>query len=214
MLTDDQMSQIRNIIIVMMENRSFDHALGYLSLPDSGYSNWHKIEGVRQASAAGYTNLNPEGAPIAPHPIDTFWNAAQDPPHERDPISIQLGSPSARGVFPMNGFVQSYYEANRRVVEPNVVGYYPAEDVSTFDFFAKNFLVCDHWFSPLPASTQPNRLMALSGYTLRDFTGNLPDVTESAPRLRLVGWQSELGGVLRRKPVHFCHSSPPAYHTY
>ena len=177
MLTDDQLAQIRNIIIVMMENRSFDHALGYLSLPDSGYANWHKIEGVRQALAAGYANLNPQGPPVAPHPIDTFWNAAYDPPHERDPIGIQLGPPSARGIFPMNGFVQSYYEANRGVVEPNVVGYYTAENVGTFDFFAKNFLVCDHWFSSLPASTQPNRLMALSGYTLRDFTGNLPDVT-------------------------------------
>src|SRR5882757_7751044 len=78
MLTDNQLDQIRNVIIVTMENRSFDHALGYLSLPESGYANWQKIEGIRQASAAGYTNLNPAGAPIPPHLIDTFWNAAQD----------------------------------------------------------------------------------------------------------------------------------------
>jgi phospholipase C len=178
MLSEEQLGRIRNVIIVMMENRSFDHMLGYLSLSDSGYANWHQIEGVRQALAAGYTNRNPIGERIAPCAIDAFWNPAKDPPHERDPIAKQLGIPFARGVFPMDGFVQSYYEANANILEPNVVGYYGAQEVGTFDFFAKNFLVCDRWFAPLPASTQPNRLMALSGYTLRDYTGNLPDVAD------------------------------------
>lgn len=178
MLTADQLDKIHNIIIVMMENRSFDHAIGYLSLPESAYPNWHKIEGVRQAIAQGYTNLNPAGDPVSPHPIDLFWNAAQDPPHERKPVARQLGAPSAQGLFPMNGFVQSYYEVNGNVVEPNVVGYYRAEQVGTFDFFARSFMVCDRWFAPVPTSTQPNRLMAMSGYTLRDYTGSVPDVED------------------------------------
>ena len=178
MLSTEQLDKIHNVIVVMMENRSFDHAIGYLSLPDSGYANCHGIEGVRQALAQGYKNINPAGDPISPHPIDLFWNAAQDPPHERIPVSRQLGAASAQGIFPMNGFVQSYYEVNGNVLEPNVVGYYQAEQVGTFDFFAKNFMVCDHWFAPLPTSTQPNRLMAMSGYALRDFTGNLPNVTD------------------------------------
>ena len=178
MLSTEQLDKIHNVIVVMMENRSFDHAIGYLSLPDSGYANCHGIEGVRQALAQGYKNINPAGDPISPHPIDLFWNAAQDPPHERIPVSRQLGAPSAQGVFPMNGFVQSYYEVNGKVLEPNVVGYYQAEQVGTFDFFAKNFMVCDHWFAPLPTSAQPNRLMAIGGHALRDFTGNLPTVTD------------------------------------
>jgi len=178
MLSAEHLDKIHNIIIVMMENRSFDHALGYLSLPESGYANWHRIEGVRQAIAQGYKNINPVGEAIGPHSIDLFWNAAQDPPHERKPVASQLGTPSAQGIFPMNGFVQSYYEVNGNVVEPNVVGYYQAEQVGTFDFFAKNFMVCDYWFAPIPTSTQPNRLMAMSGYALRDFTGNLPNVTD------------------------------------
>jgi phospholipase C len=32
-----------------------------------------------------------------------------------------------------------------------------------FDFFARNFVVCDHWFCALPTGTQANRLMAMSG---------------------------------------------------
>jgi phospholipase C len=30
-------------------------------------------------------------------------------------------------------------------------------------FFAKQYLVCNRWFAPLPTSTQPNRLVAMSG---------------------------------------------------
>ena len=177
MLTSEQRAQITNVIFLMMENRSFDHMLGYLSLPNSGYSRWEQVEGVRQALASGYANLNPAGAPVAPYPLDPFWNSAYDPPHERDWVAKQLGTPSVPGRFPMNGFVEAYYAANGHAVEPGVSGYYGASEVAAFDFFARNFLVCDRWFASLPASTQPNRLMSLSGYTLRDYTGNAPDVT-------------------------------------
>ena len=43
------------------------------------------------------------------------------------------------------------------------MGYYDKRAVPVFDFFARNFAICDHWFSPLPAGTQTNRLMAMSG---------------------------------------------------
>ena len=36
------------------------------------------------------------------------------------------------------------------------------------DYFAANHTVCSRWFAPLPTDTQPNRLMALSGYTKYD----------------------------------------------
>jgi hypothetical protein len=59
--------------------------------------------------------------------------------------------------------------------------------VPTLDFFAKNFTVCDHWFAPLPADTQPNRLMALSGFTNVDVTVGQPlaGLPRFADRLRL-----------------------------
>jgi phospholipase C len=44
-----------------------------------------------------------------------------------------------------------------------VMGYYTNSAVPIFDFFARNFTVCDHWFSALPTGTQANRLMAMSG---------------------------------------------------
>ncbi len=42
------------------------------------------------------------------------------------------------------------------------------------DFFAHNFALCDRWFAPLPAGTQANRLMALSGQSEIDTNVNNP----------------------------------------
>ena len=36
------------------------------------------------------------------------------------------------------------------------------------DFFARNYAICDRWFSSLPAGTQPNRLMSMSGFSMID----------------------------------------------
>ena len=58
-----------------------------------------------------------------------------------------------------------------------------------FDFFARNFAVCDHWFSALPTGTQANRLMAMSGessivdnaYGLEEAIGAPRFTTHSKP---------------------------------
>jgi phospholipase C len=66
----------------------------------------------------------------------------------------------------MNGFVESY---RRRDPPPDrdslVMGYYTAASVPMFDFLARNYTVCDHWFAALPTGTQANRLMAMGGAT-------------------------------------------------
>jgi phospholipase C len=46
------------------------------------------------------------------------------------------------------------------------MGYCTPPQVPTSDFFAQNFAVCDHWFASLPTGTQPNRLMAMSGFSM------------------------------------------------
>jgi phospholipase C len=69
-----------------------------------------------------------------------------------------LGEPAA-GVYPMKGFIQSAKG------DSEVMHYYARETVPIIDFFARNFLICDRWFASLPAGTQANRLMAMSGFT-------------------------------------------------
>src|SRR5260370_359779 len=158
-----RLSAVEHIVVVMMENRSFDHMLGYLNLPPWNASR-PAIEGVSldPVWVQRFTNFY-ESRSFAPH--DFTDRQIDDPPHTRPTIAAQLGtSLGAQG--PMTGFVASYAQRKPRPRRlSHVMGYYTAPDVPIFDFFARNFTVCDQWFSALPAGTQPNLLMALPGFT-------------------------------------------------
>ena len=69
----------------------------------------------------------------------------------------------------MHGFAQSY--APRQDADPaRIMEYCINEYLPSTNFLARNFAICDNWFACLPASTLPNRLMAMSGYALVDHT--------------------------------------------
>lgn len=164
------LSLIKTVFIVMMENRSFDHLLGYLSLGPEGRQN---VEGLTTDPAWLDSVASSYGQPPGSYPpfraTDPYGTMKGDPPHERDPIALQMGQPT-NGVFPMNGFVANYVTAPGAAAvfpgsQPPVMGYFTKDQVPVTDFFAENFAICDHWFSSLPAGTQPNRLMSMSGFT-------------------------------------------------
>ena len=173
------MSLIKTIVVVMMENRSFDNLLGYLTLDPNNRKN---VEGLTNTPAwrdkvASVFN----GTKYPPFLLTDPYDAIDaDPPHERDPIAVQMGTP-VNGVFPMNGFVTNYASAKGAKPpvagsQPPVMGYFTAAQAPVMDFFAENFAICDHWFSSLPAGTQPNRLMAMSGFSRIDVNQvPLPD---------------------------------------
>ncbi len=170
------LSQITQIVIVMMENRSFDHMLGYLAFPEFGHPLANEIDGVPQAMQRYWQE------PCLPRPLEDPI-LSPDPPHERTCIATQI----ARGQ--MNGFVTSYrdYLVASNLLDgariDGVMEYCTSYYVPTTDFLAKNFTICDRWFASLPASTLPNRLFASSGYAMRDVTPDGP-LAEFASFLR------------------------------
>src|ERR1043166_2376663 len=161
-------SQIETIIVVMFENRSFDHLMGYLSLPPHNMP----AEGLKQA--ADFTNpFNGFDYPIF-RLNNPDKKLPDEPPQERPHIATQI-DPGGNGTNSMQGFVRSY--AQVRDIDagdrPMVMGFYTADDVPAKHFFATNYGICDHWFASIPTGTQPNRLMAMSGYTLSDINQRL-----------------------------------------
>jgi phospholipase C len=173
-------AKIKTIVVAMMENRSFDNLLGYLSLPPNARAD---VEGLGRIPdwKERYSNVY-QGHPYPPFLLTNPYDPIEaDPPHERCPIATQMGQ-AVNGIFPMNGFVANYANAKHATPpvpgsNPPVMGYFSAEQAPVTNFFARNFAICDHWFSALPAGTQPNRLMAMSGYTRIDInrTGPIPD---------------------------------------
>ena len=161
-------SQIKNIVVVMMENRSFDHALGYLSLDKFGRSD---VDGIKDDPAwnAKVASIY-DGAAFPPwYCNDPFHAIPKDPPHDRDDIALQLGD-KVNETYPMNGFVKNY--AKVCPVKPGdqtpVMSYFTDTESPITNFLAENFAICDRWFSSLPAGTQANRLMAMSGHSKID----------------------------------------------
>jgi len=159
---------VDTIVILMMENRSFDHMLGYLSLKKFGGRT--DVNGLRDDQAWLEALANKwQGKPYWPIPLAD--PRIPDPPHERVNIAMQLGALSG-GKYPLGGFIES------ALGDSDVMNYQTPDKVPMMDFFARNFRICDRWFSCLPAGTQPNRLMAMSGYTLIDHNVHvLPNQT-------------------------------------
>ncbi len=156
------LSDIQTIIFVIMENRSFDHMLGYLSLQGT-----LGVEGLQADAAwlASYANgFAGKTYPIVR--IDPTSPPCSDPQHDYQSIALQIGTPTAGGSHTnMGGFVESYARfSDPKPADPSqVMGYFHAASLPTFDFFARNYCVCDHWFASLPLGTQANRLMAMAG---------------------------------------------------
>src|SRR5690242_8956392 len=102
MMTPDQLRQnIDTIVVVIMENRSFDNVLGHLHHPT--YGNRNDVDGVDDLNNNNFINLNTAGQGIRP-----FWRpdapTATDFPHDKDAVQKQLlWAPLAKR-FTMNGF--------------------------------------------------------------------------------------------------------------
>lgn len=174
-----QLERIKHIVVVMMENRSFDNMVGHLSL---GPNRRGDVDGLRDDPGWMEQFANEfDGVRFLPHRLtDPYHPIDTDPHHERRDIALQMGHQDANGKFPLNGFVASYAKSGGRCLSsdnpPPVTGYFTAKEAPVHDFFAKNFLTCDQWFSSLPAGTQPNRLMAMSGETRIDVNhAPIPD---------------------------------------
>lgn len=160
---------IDTIVILMMENRSFDHMLGYLSL--ARYGGRADVNGLRD-DQAWLDKVANQWQSHKYWPIALREPRIPDPPHERANIATQLGARDGQGNFALDGFITS------ATGDSEVMNYQTPDQVPMLDFFAKQFRICDGWFSCIPASTQPNRLMAMSGYTLIDGNATLlPDQT-------------------------------------
>lgn len=160
---------IDTVIFCMLENRSFDHMLGYLSLDET--PDPIAVDGLRTDPAWRSAHTNSGNG--QPHQVNLLKTPApiEDPPHGLAFVKQQINTaPAGPGPTKMGGFVQSFIDS-RPVNEPPkqpwaVMGYYDAGTMTSYDFLARNYCVCDRWFTPLPLGTQANRLMAMAGHSL------------------------------------------------
>jgi phospholipase C len=133
---------IDHIVVVMMENRSFDHYLGWLPGADG------KQDGL------SYVNNN--GKRHATHHLDTFTGCGHpDPDHSYGGGRVQYNSGAC------DGFLRSGRN------DEFAIGYYTAADLDFFSRAARDWTTCDRYFAAVMGPTFPNRLFQHAAQTDR-----------------------------------------------
>ena len=147
--------RIQHVFVLLLENRSFDHLLGFSHLQgiDALTGQSTTLEGLDPARD---WNLDPLGNKVTVS-SPANWAMPHDPGHEFNDVKVQLCG--VKGDFPHidnSGFVADY-----ATVDPanpgEIMKCYAPEQVPVIIALAREFAVCDHWFSSMPGPTWPNR---------------------------------------------------------
>ncbi|MEM5294348.1 alkaline phosphatase family protein [Burkholderia sp. JPY481] len=145
-----QNDPIEHVVLLLMENHSFDQMLGCLDAVHD------KLDGVR--NAAGKSNADGQGHTFYPR-ATRERQMKHDPNHEHKAVMDQIAADNS-------GFVRSFvndYPKSSLVARQDVMGYYPLGFLPALHTLGSQFTVCDRWFSSLPGPTWPNRFFALTG---------------------------------------------------
>jgi len=132
--------RIDTVVILMMENRSFDHYFGALTLEEGRTD----VDGL----TAEMSNPHPDGYDVFATRSEV--NCLEDPPHGWDSSHVQFNNGAN------DGFVTEFYGRTAELAH-EAMAYLDREQLSAFYTLADEFTLCDQWFSSLMTSTQPNR---------------------------------------------------------
>ena len=167
-------SPIEHIVVLMMENRAFDHMLGFT--PRTGH-----LAGLEGLTGSEFNQANPFDASSQKYFVqdgalyEFFGNTpSEGPPHTLSAANTQLsghaGNPTPGRPAKNNGFVKAFIQSLKEAA-PNPSTFYAAPDeikpvmqcfapeqLPVLQTLAREFMLCDHWFSSVPGVTLPNRL--------------------------------------------------------
>jgi phospholipase C len=160
------LEKVGHIVVVMMENRSFDQMLGYLQ--NDGMA---EVEGLAGAKA----NPGPDGSAVEPFEWGPGETMPPTPPGHKPKILDPCHSPGCvkeQLADGNTGFVRNF--AKTRAEEGKAValtpeflrvpmGHFGAGHLPVYDHLARNFCVCDAWHAAIPGDTWPNRQYSIAG---------------------------------------------------
>ena len=161
---------VKHVVLLMFENHSFDQMLGCFKEVYPG------LAGV-DPNKPGFNRLN-----------DTEFKQVEtserqmllDPRHEVNHVLAQMADHNG-------GFVADFAKAHPESTTEQrhfVMGYYRLDFLPALHRLARDFLICDHWFSSLPGPTWPNRFFALTGTSSGKV--NMPEAGEHGADIK--GW--------------------------
>jgi phospholipase C len=184
------LANIQHIVVLMLENRAFDHMLGYLySAEDNVSPRGHAFEGLTGRESCPGIDGNPVPVyPITPTTQNAYFMPGADPGEGFAATNAQLfgtETPSSDAVPTNKGFVTNYAEAiaaNKAkgwhvvagTTADMIMGCYRPDALPVLSALARGYAVCDQWFCSAPTMTMPNRAFVCAGTS----QGHLDDHTK------------------------------------
>ena len=182
------MDRIKHLVVVMMENRSFDNLLGFLyadannrppiNIPAASPGGQPTFDGLVDASPESpfWNPSNPEYFTANAAPVKVFATRGtkgpspflapnHDPHEEFEHITFQILGPPGWNGPKMKGFVVDYITTDPGHPENanQLMECYSPEQATVISQLAKNFAVSDRWFCSTPNQTLPNRAFLHAG---------------------------------------------------
>jgi phospholipase C len=165
------LDNLKHIVVLMMENRSFDHMLGGLKKKSP------KINGLN----GDESNPNQDGNKVTVAPDAAFMGQLDhDPDHHFPGVDLQIfgGAPPGPGRVPnMQGFVKSYATQGAGGTSSHaIMNYFPPDgprSLTVLTTLATEFAVFNGWFSSIPGPTICNRAFAHYGTSFGNVDMNM-----------------------------------------
>ena len=186
------LSAIEHIVVLMLENRSFDHMLGYLYSGSGNVSpSGQPFEGLTGTESC------PDGKggqvavyPITPATPSAYFMPGADPGEGYKATNSQLwgsvtapasGTPATMQVFVKDfAYTIGWETTDKWTIVPGttaswIMGCYTPQTLPVLSALAKGYAVCDHWYASAPTETMPNRAFALAATS----QGHMDDSTKT-----------------------------------
>jgi phospholipase C len=153
--------QIEHVFVLMLENRAFDHMLGFSGITgnDAAKGGSTQINGLSGSEVNSFDG----GVFQVSRGADAVMPA--DPGHEFNNVLEQLCGPGttyqAGGAYPAinnTGFVASYGASSDAADPGEVMKCFAPEQLPVLVALAQEFAVCDNWQASMPGPTWPNRM--------------------------------------------------------
>jgi phospholipase C len=152
---------VQHIFVLMLENRSFDHMLGFSEIRgrDAETGGATQVNGLTGSES----NVFDGSSYTVSKPADTTMPV--DPGHEFTNVLEQLCGQGANyprgGAYPAineSGYVASYVASGGSAAPGEIMKCFAPEQLPVLVALAEEFAVCDNWHASMPGPTWPNRM--------------------------------------------------------
>src|SRR5271169_4421486 len=168
------LNKIQHIVVVMLENRSFDNLLGWLYDPANPAPFNVVPPNFEGLSGKNFSNRAPDGRVISvgktedphspqPNPGEPFEDVYSQI-YNVDKLPFNQIPPDPPNPPNMQGFIANYAVQKDKPANPaTIMQCLTPKTIPVLSTLAHNYALCDHWFSSIPTQTFCNRSFVHAG---------------------------------------------------